>query len=148
MKVEDLMVGDWVCLEDENLPLEERYFKIEYIAISAGVSWVNQGTSTPIGLGDGKSLIPVFTNEIYPIPLTPEILKKNNILYEKSNYCYVIDRNKDLECIYYIAQASQEDWVVGVDTGAYECPVFARIKYVHELQHALKLCKIDKEIII
>lgn len=41
MKAEDLMIGDWVCLEDENLQLEERYFKIEYLAISAGVSWVN-----------------------------------------------------------------------------------------------------------
>jgi hypothetical protein len=147
MKAEDLMIGDWVCLADGNLPLEERYFKIKYLAISAGVSWVNQGTNAPIGLGDGESLIPVFRDEIYPIPLTLEILEKNDILYEKQSYYYVIEDNKDLECTYYIQQV-QDDWAIGVDTGAYECSVFARIKYVHQLQHALKLCGIDKEIII
>lgn len=148
MRAEELMIGDWVCLEDENLPLEERYFKIEYLAISAGVSWVNQGTNAPIGLGDGESLIPVFTDEIYPIPLTLEILEKNGILYEKQSYYYVIKDDKDLECTYYIYQTVQKDWVIGVDTGAYECSVFARIKYVHQLQHALKLCGIDKEIVV
>lgn len=148
MKAEDLMIGDWVCLEDENLPLEERYFKIEYLAISAGVSWVNQGTNAPIGLGDGKSLIPVFRDEIYPIPITTEILEKNDILYEKQSYYYVIEDDKDLECTYYIQQVLQGDWVIGVDIGAYDCSVFARIQYVHELQHALKLCRIDKEIMI
>ena len=145
MRAEELMIGDWVYLEDENLPLEERYFKIEYLAISAGGSWVNQGTNAPVGLGDGESLIPVFTDEIYPIPLTPEILEKNGILYEKQSYYYVIEDNKDLECTYYIQQV-QDDWAIGVDIGAYDCSVFARIKYVHELQHALKLCGIDKEI--
>jgi hypothetical protein len=83
-----------------------------------------------------------------PIPLTPEILEKNGILYEKQSYYYVIEDNKDLECTYYIYQTVQKDWAIGVDTGAYDCSVFARIKYVHELQHALKLCGIDKEIMV
>jgi hypothetical protein len=43
-------------------------------------------------------------------------------------------------------QQVQDDWALGVDIGAYDYSVFARIKYVHELQHALKLCGIDKEI--
>lgn len=148
MKVEELMIGDWVCLADGNLPLEERYFKIEYLAISAGASWVNQGTNAPIGLGDGESCIPVFRDEIYPIPITTEILEKNDILYEKQSYYYIIKDDKDLECTYYIQQVLQGDWVVGVDTGSYDCSVFARIKHVHELQHALKLCGIDKEIVL
>jgi hypothetical protein len=147
MKAEDLMIGDWVCLADGNLPLEERYFKIKYLAILAGVSWVNQGTNAPIGLGDDESLIPVFRDEIYPIPLTSEILEKNGILYEKQSYYYVIEDNKDLECTYYIQQV-QDDWAIGVDIGAYDCSIFARIKHVHQLQHTLRLCGIDKEIVI
>lgn len=148
MKVEDLMIGDWVYLHDGNLPLEERCFKIKYLATSAGVSWVNQGTNAPIGLGDGESLIPVFRDEICPIPITTEILEKNGILYEKQSFYYVIKDNEDLECTYYIQQVLQGDWAIGVDIGAYDCSVFARIKYVHEFQHALKICGIDKEIVV
>lgn len=148
MRAEELMIGDWVYLEDENLPLEERYFKIEYLAISAGVSWVNQGTNAPIGLGDGESLISVFRDEIYPISITTEILEKNDILYRKPSFYWIINDNKDLECTHYIYQTIQDDWIIGVDTGAHNCSVFARIKYVHELQHALKLCGIDKEIVV
>lgn len=148
MKAEELMIGDWVCLADGNLPLEERYFKIEYLATSAGVSWVNQGTNAPIGLGDDESCIPVFRDEIYPIPITTEILEKNGILYRKSSFYYIINDDKDLERTHYIYQTIQDDWAIGVDTGTDDCSVFARIKYVHELQHALKLCGIDKEIVV
>lgn len=130
MKAEELMIGDWVKCKDPKCEGHQ-------------IDLIDFGNEE-VGL-DGE----IYNFEdIYPIPLTPEILKKNNILYKKSNYHYVIDNNKDLECIYYIAQASQGDWVIGVDTGAYECPVFAIIKYVHEIQHVLRLCKIDKEIII
>ena len=139
------MIG---CLADGNLPLEERYFKIKYLAISAGVSWVNQGTNAPIGLGDGESLIPVFRDEIYPIPITIEILKKNDILYRKSSFYYIINDDKDLNCTHYIYQTIKDDWAIGVDLGAENYSNFARIKYVHELQHALKLCGIDKEIVV
>lgn len=122
MKANDLMVGDWVYITEHPMRREAKQVKPEHFL---------------------RSLV-----TFEPIPLTPEILKKNNILYEKSSYCYIIDNNKDLECIYYITQTSQGDWVVGVDTGAYESPVFARIKYVHQLQHALKLCRIEKEIVL
>lgn len=123
MKAEDLMIGDWYWWEAEGkkypLPVTKDTFKLSDEDIS----------------------------NFQPIPLTPEILKKNDILYEKQSFYYVIKDDKDLECTYYI-QRVQEDWVVGVDIGAYDCSVFARIKYVHELQHALKLCGIDKEIVV
>lgn len=153
MKVEDLMIGDWVYLintthnvsfpengviQDEGYTTSRTPIKITTVSENC-VSYYSDKLELYITLS---------SEDIEPIPITPEILKKNNILYKKSNYHYVIDNNKDLECIYYIAQASQGDWVIGVDTGAYECPVFAIIKYVHEIQHVLRLCKIDKEIII
>lgn len=152
MKTEDLMTGDWVYListihnvsfpdngviQDEGYTTIRTPIKITTVSENC-VSYYSNKLELYITLS---------SEEIEPIPLTPEILEKSGILYEKQSYYYVIEDNKDLECTYYIQQV-QEDWSIGVDTGAYECSVFARIKYVHELQHALKLCGIDKEIII
>lgn len=155
MKVEELMIGDWVCLADGNLPLEERYFKIEYLATSAGNSWVYQGTNAPIGLGDGESLIPVFTDEISPIPITPEILEKNGFndtSFEANNkYKYIIHTN-EYQLSYYPKTNSFNVYKKGIDPfydkNKFCCGFQNIVKYVHELQHALKLCGIDKEIII
>lgn len=119
MKVEDLMVGDWVYITEHPMRKEAKQVKPEHFL---------------------RSLV-----TFEPIPLTPEILEKNGIIYEKPSFYYVIKDDNDLECTYYIQQVLQGNWVVGVDIGAYDCSVFARIEYVHELQHALKLCKIDKE---
>lgn len=124
MKVEELMIGDWYYWEDE------------------GKKYPLQVTKDTFKLSD-KDI-----SNFQPIPLTPEILDKNGILYEKLSFYYVIKDNKDLECTHYIYQTIQEDWAIGVDTGAYDCSVFARIKYVHELQHALKLCGIDKKTVV
>lgn len=140
MKVEDLMIGDWVRLEDENLPLEEQYFKIEYLAISAGVSWVNQRTNAPIGLGDGESLIPVFADEIYPIPLTSELLEKNGFyrreIPTRDEIGHYYHRTTD-PCSIFVRMSFGD----GRDFGN-------EIRYVHDLQHLLKLCGIDKEIAV
>ena len=123
MKVEGLMTGDWYW-------------------------WEAEGKKYPLQVTkDTFKLLDEDISNFQPIPLTPEILEKNDILYEKQSFYYVIKDDKNLECTYYM-QRVQGDWVVGVDIGAYDCSVFARIKYVHELQHALKLCGIEKEIVV
>lgn len=153
MKVEDLMVGDWVHListihnvsfpdngviQDEGYTTIHTPIKITTVSENC-VSYYSNKLELYITLS---------SEDIKPIPLTPEILKKNDILYRKSSFYYIINDDKDLECTHYIYQTIQEDWAIGVDTGAYDCSVFARIKYVHELQHALKICGIDKEIVV
>ena len=130
LKATDLMIGDWLK-HYNGTPMQVTKITTEHFACAE-----NRGMNCW-----------EYNNKYEPIPLTPEILEKSGILYEKQSYYYVIEDNKDLECTYYIQQV-QEDWAIGVDIGAYDCSVFARIKYVHELQHALKLCGIDKEIII
>ena len=124
MKVEDLMIGDWYWWEAE------------------GKKYPLQVTKDTFKLSDED------ISNFQSISITKEVLEKNDILYEKQSYYYVLEDNKDLECTYYIQQVLQGDWVVGVDIGAYDCSVFARIQYVHELQHALKLCGIDKEVVV
>lgn len=142
MKVEDLMIGDWVCLKDKNLPIEKRYFKIKYLAISAGVSWVNQETNAPIGLRDGKSLIPVFRDEVYPIPLTPEILEKNGFVYADLPFENFYE-GYGLRIYGGNFADGHSNWYIicGIN-------VSMNVTHVHELQHALRLCKIDKEIVV
>lgn len=127
MKVEDLMVGDWLLYKSDSL---ENAFPIQVTREMFN-----------------KELV-VWNDRFEPIPLTPEILEKNGILYRKSSFYYIINDDEDLECTHYIYQTIQEDWVIGVDTGTDDCSVFARIKHVHELQHLLKICKIDKEIVV
>ena len=124
MKVEDLMTGDWYW-------------------------WEAEGKKYPLQVTkDTFKLMDEDISNFQPIPLTPEILEKNGILYEKQSYYHIIEDDKDLECTYYIQQVLQGDWAIGIDIGAYDCSVFARVKYIHELQHALRLCKIEKEIVV
>lgn len=83
-------------------------------------------------------------NEIIPIPLTPEILEKNG--FEVDERCKnmlkwhwsVID-----DCISY-------DKSTGMVRIFYPSGlVFVKIlEFVHELQHALRLCNIDKKIVL
>ena len=128
----DLMIGDWVLQCELNIPV-----KVQSIICHYGESiYFYHETREYIS----------NVSKLEPIPLTPEILEENGILYEKASFYYIIKDDKDLECTYYIQQMLQGCWAIGVDIGAYDCSVFARIKYVHELQHALKLCGIDKEI--
>lgn len=146
MKVEDLMIGDWV-----NLNFDVDYKTGNLIYGHVQVASINKDGTIDVDctFDNSKSMQDGWCLKlIEPIPLTPEILEKNDILYEKQSFYYVIEDVEDLECTYYIYQTVQEDWAIGVDTGAYNCSVFARIKYVHDLQHALKLCGIDKKIVV
>ena len=89
-------------------------------------------------------------NEIEPIPLTPEILEKNG-------FEMVSDKNG--VPIYRIKWPINRDYYFSVWTGldGYWNPVGfgvtiggvqGDVDYVHQLQHALKLCGINKEIVL
>jgi len=76
---------------------------------------------------------------IIPIPLTKEILKKNGFEYDHYyhnwiyneftiNYGHLIDEDDGDYLFIWVADTS------------------VKLTYVHELQHALRLCGIEKEI--
>lgn len=96
-----------------------------------------------------------WSNNIKPIPLTPEILEKNGFndtSFEANHkHKYVIHTN-EYQLGYYPKTNSFNIYKKGIDpfyTKDVFCCGFQNIvKYVHELQHALKLCKIDKEIVV
>lgn len=81
-----------------------------------------------------------FEDDFEPIPLTPEILEKNGahknkLMGEQRHFEYWIDGFTML-AIY------DADFSFQINGGA------RKIKYVHELQHALRLCGIEKEIVL
>lgn len=124
MEAKDLMIGDWVFDEQMGIPV-------------------------PVcSIREGRECL------CRPIPLTPEILKKNgfedisdhtlkgcdtfrlDIEQRGFDYCVTI-KLKD----YFKLQSYDDRWYT-------ICEMEFGCNYVHELQRALKLCNIDKEIIL
>ena len=81
-----------------------------------------------------------------PIPLTAEILKKNGFVeFIPHNWQIVIDN------IMIEIRESEHNMAIWLDwnehnTGTYASYIFPGPNCVHELQHALRMCGIDKEI--
>lgn len=91
-------------------------------------------------------------NEIEPIPLTPEILEKNK--FSKSTpppgihaRCYELDNKKDRYNLTIANYNKYKRLLLNVDSEDSEC-FNIKCDYVHELQHALHLCRIEKEIVL
>ena len=127
MKVEELMIGDWVIIT-----LRNKIGKVYRIdeANGKGNGWV------AVINGD------YHETHLEPILLTPEILEKNGFV-EWEDKCY---RWEYAEGIYINADfTAQEPWA-HISNRCYSATPVCR--YVHQLQHALRLCGIEKEIVL
>ena len=132
MRVSELMIGDYVNYRGQIIKVTSLYDK---------------GGSNEVGWSDKES---VWVNGrcIEPIPLTPEILEKNG--FEKQwqdNYEYFND-DENLSIIFHPKSSNYTNGAydyIDIEKGCLtinEMP----ITFVHELQHALRLCETDKEI--
>lgn len=131
----DLMIGDWVSYR--------RDYPDRINGISANAYSVYL-------IKDGW--IPI--EKINPIPLTPEILEKNGwkdisthtlkgcdtfrLCLEQRSFDYTLT----LKMRDYFRLDSYDDRVYTL------CEVNFGFKYVHQLQHALRLCGVEKEIVL
>ena len=129
MKANELMIGDWVYCEGHPTP--------ENVTIQ---------TITKDGVWFNGSHYEGATSydHIFPILLTPEILEKNGFVKQGfpgweiyTEDFLILWRNDypdvlDIRCF----------------NAAYGSFHRSHIGYVHELQHALRLCGIDKEIVL
>ena len=82
---------------------------------------------------------PRFGQDLEPISLTPEILAKNKfiktrLMGEQRHFSYYLGPGLSMLAIY------DSDFSIRIGEDA------RIVKYVHELQHLLRLCKIDKDI--
>jgi hypothetical protein len=114
MKAEELMIGDWVFIKDYPMIVQPMQVKKEHFV---------------------RSLV-----EFEPIPLTPEILKKNGLANDPYGCHFEEDEYMSLEI-----SVEEEGIYWTINYNEYG---ILKLKYVHELQHALKLCRIDKEIVV
>ena len=132
MEAKDLMIGDWVqiCYRDRKVKVTAIYDE----------------------LIDTSSVSPLMKDEYEPIPLTDEILKKNGFEKEigakevvftcdddDKNYRLVIHPKETNYCGIYT--------YIHIDAGCISIEELP-LEYVHELQHALRLCGIEKEIVL
>ena len=109
--------------------------------------WVIGGSGEPFKIGIIEPDF-LYWNEVQPIPLTPEILEKNGIKWlctepsGRKTYCC---NEPVVQCTY----IPNSGWLINVGAcGSIKVRFveISKIQYVHEFQHALKLCVIEKEI--
>ena len=142
MKANELMIGDYIFVKPSGMFIKVaavHHKKVAYHAVINKLEWVRESL-------------------LEPIPLTQEILEKNG--FEKS-YSSILtaDGYKKLPQYKYKNMTQVQDICRNLITISYsdleggvydiQCGIGSHIydlKYVHQLQHALRLCGIKKEI--
>ena len=133
METKELIIGDLVLYKDKPImvwEIDEYYDRIN---------------TEP----DGYNAIRcIEISDIKPIPLTPEILEKNGFVeFIPHNWQIVIDN------IMIEIREPEHNVAIWLDwaernTGTYASYMLPGPDCVHELQHVLRLCGINKEIIL
>lgn len=149
MKAEELMIGDWVMLDPQ---LKEYY---EFAGKSCQVIGLSdEDGEIKIEYDEGKYFWTDGVDDIIPIPLTYEILEKNGFvpIWRELNYSKyliykdVVDGIHEMFIRIFFFRNKDEHKLECFDVRTGSCQLW--IKYVHELQQALRLCGIRKDIII
>lgn len=149
MKANELMIGDLVQLINSHNPVI-----IDSIVYDSKIA--KKYLIHFFFVNDGDARWNYSPESFEPIPLTAEILEKNgfeNDFYEEESVVdYHTIRLKGYSLKHNIGDINGYlvTWCNGalnVTTDFHGC-VQKEIAYVHELQHALRLCGIDKEITI
>ena len=123
LKSTDLMIGDWL-MHANGTPMQVTKITTEHFTCAE----------------NGGANCWEYNNKFKPIPLTPEILEKNGLANDYYGSYFKEDKHILLEI------SSSEDgiyWTINYN----EYDVL-KLKYVHQLQHALRLCGINKEIVL
>jgi hypothetical protein len=134
------MIGDWVWYDNQP-------YQIRQLGIFGENRDGDDYPAVCVGKPNGIGLI-VERTKIEPIPLTTEILEENDFKYG-DGYGYSFTNRKEMcgdgfeeEKVYINTDLNVLIIYTAVST------IRLSVKYIHELQHALKLCGIKKEIIL
>jgi hypothetical protein len=145
MKANDLMIGDWLCATDDDGNKHLcRVASIEY-------DRTNDRDDYTIDF-NGTGYSPEWPDVLFdcePIPLTPEILEKNGFKNKKGRFMQIGNFDNPPLVMWHLV----DDIILGhpkfqleIHYGGKSMHVSFVCRYAHELQHALRLCGIDKEI--
>ena len=121
VKVKDLMIGDWI---------HNNYTNENYQMWPSGFSQATRFGQQP------NATLEDFNCE--PILLTDKILNQNGFQYFHKNFASLSYEHP--------FKLEMEQWPDGNGLGLWNVCGIIKIRYVHELQHALKVCRVDKEI--
>lgn len=148
MKAEELMVGDLVYYSYAN-PFVT---KVIDVCSHGEEPFIRCKRDEKDNLYKQGQLEDFHVGILRPIPLTLEILEKNGYSYNENReaweqipndgfgICKDIDDNCFYFCVGIFDAFNRYSDITYHD--------ITKIEYVHELQHALKLCGIEKEIIL
>lgn len=123
LNVTDIMVGDWVICYHPSRP---KSFERVSVCLLHTIEQQEHGHI--------KEDSPLF-RIVEPIPLTPKILEKNGFIRINA----AVTTYKLTKSLYWTNR--------GLEHELSEIPI-CHLNFVHELQHTLKLCKSDKEVIL
>lgn len=137
IKVEDLGIGDWVKMEDE-------HYQIYHLTLAGDVYGHRK-----VNITSSEEVFDGSIADVCPIPITAEILEKNG-WSEFSDYhnSWKLDIASDKRVWMF---KNSHDWtfqVMSWGLGHNHSVAKAYIKDIHELQHALRLAKVGKEIVL
>ena len=127
------MINDWVLYREEVLKVTSLYTK--------------RGANE-IGFGESENFWVDISN-IEPIPLTPEIFEKNGFTQcEPQGYDLYVEDKKGAGLYHILWQGESYNYYLEISAYTEPFGEFFKndIKYVHQLQHVLRLCGIEKEI--
>lgn len=141
MKANELMIGDWV-----NVSGEENRLPSEILKLLPKIGRV-------VGL-DGDTIHVDFVDfgfmlgDVRPIPLTPEILEKNGWERTASDFWQIEQGLIGLCWERHTGRFFMIDFrpLDKIEADDLRRGLRIRLHFVHELQHALRLCGIEKEI--
>ena len=130
MTAKELMIGDWVMV----YPWDETPWEPKKITDINFHSWEGTDFCDSVGVEGWDEL---SLDEIKPIPLTTEILEKNEIdtVFKTRYKGFYLEYHPEVGMI-----------MLYVYNNGFFQPTGIGFKYVHELQHAFRLAGIDKEI--
>ena len=128
MEANELMIGDWV------LTLESTHKEKVYAQIWA----IEEGQTSILVKKDNRNWF-VDIEWIEPISLTSDILKKNGFEYYHKNFA-----STDYDSPFKLEMVEWPD--ENGNGGLWLINGLFKIRFVHELQHALRMCGIDKTI--
>ena len=163
MGLKDVMIGDWVRIKDNVEPgayfMHDDMHPGQYVEIEEILSY---GINPDWCCGEINSYLP--EDAIEPIPLTVEILEKNGFIKDTDKD----DRSTDVYHLLVPTGFERKSFTIQVSLYREPiCGVSTLVKcwgwlppynagmndihlcsanYVHQLQHALRLCGIEKEI--
>lgn len=152
MKAEELMVGDIVQIKvfsiNENLERKESLLPVKIAQVSS--PFIVEYLAGQ-DFEDRYRIVESYDN-IYPIPITPEILEKNGFMYDgMAHWEYRGDEHLFISVC--PVQSDNDEWWDPDDTGFEVTNKYSDVLieglgqvYVHQLQNALRLCGINKEI--